>query len=313
MSVMIPLTSQIAAMVIIALIGYVMTKTGILDNEKGKALSVVGLYILAPLSVLSAFQTERTAEKITSFSITWAAAICIHLLFLLLSGMLSRGGKSLTRAERALVMFNNAGNLIIPIVQGAFGAEYVFYTVPYMLTQNLFCWTLGYHLINPDRKVSLRSVLRTPMIISICVGLVLFLLNIRLPQTVAAAVSQMGACLGPVCMLAVGVMLAETDLKKCLSDRHLYLLIFLRLIALPLCAVAFLLVIARFWKGPETGMILMITLLGSIGPGNATITQFSMLADHPERGKISSFTAISTLMSAVTIPLIILLFRSLST
>ena len=127
------------------------------------------------------------------------------------------------------------------------------------------------------------------------------------------AISQMGVCLGPVCMLAIGVMLAETDLKKCFSDRHLYLLIFLRLIALPLCAAAFLLVVARFWKGADKGMILMITLLGSIGPGNATITQFSMLADHPERGKISSFTAITTLLSAVTIPLIILLFRSLST
>ena len=313
MTVMISLIRQIAAMVIMALCGYVMTKRGILDGEKGKALSVSALYIFAPFSIINAFQTERTGERVRSFLITLAVAVLIHILFIILSGVLSRTGRGLTRAERAAVMFNNAGNLIIPIVTGALGQEYVFYTVSYMLIQNSLYWTLGLHLIAPEEKITPRRIVRTPTIIAIAFGLGLFLANIRLPQTAGMAVSQMGACLGPLSMLAVGVMLAETDLRACFSDTHLYYVIFLRLIVLPVCAVLFLWGVGFFWRGAEAGTILMVSLLGSCGPGSATITQFAQLYDHPERGKISSFTAITTLLSAVTIPLIILLFRSLST
>lgn len=45
------------------------------------------------------------------------------------------------------MIYNNAGNLILPMVMAILGQEYVIYTSVYILVQNILMWTHGQKLM----------------------------------------------------------------------------------------------------------------------------------------------------------------------
>ena len=55
----------------------------------------------------------------------------LHLLYLALNGLMNRSGHGLAPEEQASVIYNNAGNLILPMVMAILGQEYVIYTSVY--------------------------------------------------------------------------------------------------------------------------------------------------------------------------------------
>lgn len=313
MEVTLALTEQVLAMVIIALTGFVLARSGLLNGEKSKSLSTVALYLASPCAMISAFQTPFDTAKTEALLVTLLAAVLIHGIYMLLTHFLSLGKHGLTDGEHVSALFNNSSNLIIPLVVGTLGSEYVLFTTSYVLVQNMLCWSYGLAIIRGgERRIELRSVLTTPTVIGMMAGLLFFLLRITLPVPISAAVSSIGSCLGPMSMLVIGVMLAEADLRHILSMRSLHWTVFLRLVLLPIFSALLLCVIVRIWDVADARNILTVTLLCSIGPCSATVTQLAQIHDHPEKGYISTINAVSTLFSAVSIPMIMLLYEALT-
>lgn len=312
MEVTLALIQQILAMVLIALAGFVLCRARFLDREKSKSLSVVALYLASPCAMISAFQTQFDAKKSEALLVTLFASVLIHGLYMLVTHILSIGRHGLTDGEHVSALFNNSSNLIIPLVVGTLGPKYVLFTTSFVLVQNLLCWTYGVMILKGgERKIEWRNALITPTVVGMLMGLILFLLQIKLPSPVSTALSSVGACLGPLSMLVIGVMLAEADLKKALSSRSLHWTVSLRLVFLPILSAILLWLIGRVWGHTDAHNILMVTLLCSIGPCSATITQLSQLYNHVESGYISTINAVSTLLSAVSIPVIIIFYEML--
>lgn len=305
------LLRQIISMFCIALCGVVLTKVGFLDSKGSKTLGVVALYLAAPCSIIYAFQTPFSASKLEEIFVTFIATLLIQSLNAGIVWLLCLGKRSLTVGERASVLFNNANNLILPLVAGSLGQSYVVYTTTYVCTLSLQMWSYGIILMGGREAFSAKKMLKTPAIIAVFIGLLLFLMNVTLPGSVAAAVSSMGNCIGPLSMLGIGSLLAETDLKKTFSKPSLYRVVFLRLIALPLMAVLMLKGVALIWGNTDAQNILTVTLLCAIGPSATTITQMAQRYDNPESGYISSINVATVVVSIVTIPIIVFLFRCL--
>lgn len=95
-------------------------------------LSKAVLYIALPCTLVNAFQTDYDPNILGAFLVTLAIAVLIHGIFWLVCWLLDRTGSQLTPAEKAPVIYSNAGNLIIPIVLNTLGQEYVIYTCSYM-------------------------------------------------------------------------------------------------------------------------------------------------------------------------------------
>ena len=224
--------------------------------------------------------------------------------------LLGRGKRPLTPGEQASVIYSNAGILIIPIILHTLGSEYVIYSCSYLLVQNLMTWTHGQALLGGGRGLTVRRVVTNPCLCAIFLGLAMFLLGVGLPGPVGNAVASLGTSLGPVSMVVIGVMLAEVDFRQAFSHPPIYRTIVLRLAVYPLLAMGIVLGVGALWPGDMTAP-LTVTLLCSCGPSAATLTQMAQLYRHPESGYMSSINAVTTVLCAATMPVVILLYQLL--
>ena len=223
--------------------------------------------------------------------------------YFLITGALSRPPVRLSAGEQASIIYSNSGNLIIPIVYGTLGPDYVIYSCSYMAIQNLLMWSHGKHLMGGGSGKNVKELLGNPCMISIFLGLILFFLRVRLPDALGTAVTSLGSCLGPLCMMVVGVLMAEMDLREVMLSRQVWRTALLRLILCPLAAVAVLVVVCRFWQGSDAIPILTVVLLCATGPSASSITQMAQLYRSPENKLVSSINAMTTLLCAATMPL----------
>lgn len=310
MELSILLLEQIISMVLMALAGFVLGRMRLITGEQSRVLSCVCVYLSLPCSMIASFSTTLETEKLAGLGLGLAAAVLIHLLYLLLDRAASCRPVAMTREEQASVTYNNAGNLIMPMVRNILGLEYVLYTSSYILVQNLLVWTHGQKLMGGEQTLNWKKIISNPVIAGIEIGLVLFLTGISLPAPLHTAVEGLSNCMAPLCMLVTGIVMSELDLKKAFSQSRVYLVSSVRLILLPLLSAGILLILNRLFPIADAANILTVSLLCAIGPSASTIVQMAQLYHNPNVGYVSSVNAMTTALCAVTMPLITLLFRS---
>lgn len=310
MELSILLLEQIISMVLMALAGFVLGRMRLITGEQSRVLSCVCVYLSLPCSMIASFSTTLETERLAGLGLGLAAAVLIHLLYLLLDRVFSYHPVAMTREEQALVTYNNAGNLIMPMVRNVLGLEYVLYTSSYILVQNLLVWTHGQKLMGGEQTLHWRKIISNPVIAGIEIGFVLFITGIPLPAPLHTAVEGLSSCMAPLCMLVTGIVMSELDLKKAFSQSRVYLVTLVRLILLPLLSAGILLILNRLFPIADAANILTVSLLCAIGPSASTIVQQAQLYHNPNVGYVSSVNAMTTMLCAVTMPLITLLFRS---
>lgn len=310
MELSILLLDQIISMVLMALAGFVLGRIGLITGEQSRVLSCVCVYLCLPCSMIASFSTTLESGKLVGLGLGLAAAVLIHLLYLLLDRVFSHDPIAMTREEQASVTYNNAGNLIMPMVRNVLGIEYVLYTSSYILVQNLLVWTHGQKLMGGDQTLHWKKIVSNPVIAGIGIGLVLFIAGIPLPAPLRTAVEGLSGCVAPLAMLVTGVVMSELDLKKAFSQRRVYLVSLIRLILLPLLSAGILLVLNRLFPIVDAANILTVSLLCAIGPSASTVVQQAQIYHNPNAGYVSSVNAMTTVLCAVTMPLITFLFRS---
>ena len=121
------LGKQIAAMLLMVLMGYAVVRLRLLRAEDSAPLSAVALYIVGPCMMLDAFQVDFSGEKLQGLFLSLAAAALSQSLAIVFN-MLVRRPLRLDPVEQASAIYSNGGNLIIPIVIYVFGPEWVLYT-----------------------------------------------------------------------------------------------------------------------------------------------------------------------------------------
>lgn len=305
------LVKQVLAMALMVVMGFVATKKKIVNGEECRIISKVLVYVVTPCCLIDAFQGEFDVRKIEALGIALILSFVFYVLYLAAAWGMERGWPHLTPGEQCSVLYCNSGNLVIPIVGGVVGGEFVIYTCAFMFAQSMFMWTHGQAKLGGDPDLSVKKILTNTCIASMLVGLVLFLLNIQLPGALGTAVSSMGSCIGPFSMLVTGVLLAEADLKGAFTHMRTYLVMAMRLIIYPLGSMVLLLIVGRIWDHPQKLDVLTVLMLCASAPPASAVTQVAQLYGSQESRYISSITAVSTVLSAVTMPLLCLLFRFL--
>lgn len=306
------LAEQIVSMVLMALAGFALGRLKMVTGEGSRALSCVCMYLAVPCSLITSFGSgERDARRLEALAVSLGAAAVLHGMYLLLNRLLSRGPGGLEREEQAMVMYNNAGNLIIPMVQSILGREYVLYTSPYILVQNLFMWTHGQRLLGGAGKLTVRKVLSTPAIAAIFAGLFLYGTGIRLPGPLESAMVSVAGCMAPLSMMVVGLLISELNLRDVLLSRRVYWIAALRLILYPLLSVGVLLIMGRLWRHSDGVNVLTVSVLCSIGPTASATTQMAQLFRSPKSGYVSAGNVVTTVLCAVTMPVMAMVFLAL--
>ncbi|QLB44209.1 AEC family transporter [Mannheimia pernigra] len=306
MDIALLLADKILQLTLMVLLGYAIVKTKLLTSEQSYPISIIGLYIISPAMLITAFQVDYTSETLNGLYLAFFLSIIFSALLIFLGWLLKKTAK-LDNIEQATSIYSNSGNLIIPIVASLLGNEWVIYSTAFIVVQTVLFWSHLRTLICGKGTVPLRKVIFNINIIAIVVGLMLFLFHIKLPTTIASTLSSLGYMIGPLSMLVAGMLIAAVPFKEIITDKRIYLVTFLRLLFIPL-----ILLLVIKWCGFENwvingDIIVMITFLATISPSAATVTQMAVVYGQDAK-KASAIYGVTTLLCVFTMPFIIWLY-----
>lgn len=289
--------------------GYAVVKAGLMKSSESKSVSVIMVYLVIPCVILNAFQVEYTPDVQKGLLLACAAAVAVHILFLLLTAILKKP-LHLDVIERATIIYSNAGILVIPLVQELLGQDYVIYSSAYIAVQLILIWTHCKNMLCEEDKLEWKKVFLNVNIISIIAGVVLFIFRIQLPSGAQDVLNMMNNMIGPLGMLLAGMVIAEVPLKTVFTRKRSYLSATLRLLIYPVFVLILMKIIQTFVGIQDSKQILLTVYLASITPACATVTSMAQLYDK-DAAYSSSLYVLTTLLSIATMPVMVGLFEIL--
>ncbi len=307
MQIALLILEQMLQLFIILLLGLLVVKCKLLKSEDSKVLSTVAVYLVTPCVIINSFQIEYSPEAAQGLLLAVGAAVCSQIVFLT---MISTIWKKFAVVERASIMYSNAGNMIIPIVQAVLGQEWVLYTSAYIAVQVVLIWTHGRNMISGEKGFSWKKILTNLNIISIFIGLILFAFNIKLPALASNTLNSISSMVGPMGMLILGMLMADLDLKEILRKKRIYLIAAVRLLLCPLIMLAAIYFIGAYRWLPDAATILFITFLATCAPPAVNITQIAQVYGE-DASYASSINVLSICLCLFTTPLLTALYWTL--
>ena len=143
--------------------------------------------------------------------------------------------------------------------------------------------------------------------ISIALGAVLFFAQIHLPEILNNTLSIVGNMIGPASMIVTGMLFAGMDLKKIFGNKRVYIISSLRMIVIPLIALALIKLSRIAALSSNAPKIMLIVFLAVITPSASTVTQICQVYGNDAK-YASAINVVTTLCAIVTMPLMVLLY-----
>ena len=301
------LTKQIAELFIMILLGFILVKSSLLTKHDSKVLSTIALYIVTPCVIINAFQVQYSQDVKNGIILSFLAAIIVHIIYIVIARLLGKV-YTLNGVEKATIIYTNAGNLIIPLVQALLGKEWVVYTTGYILVSTIFIWTHGRMLICEEKGFNVKELMKNVNVIASVIGILMFALKIQLSSLITETMDSMSATIAPICMIVAGMLIAGMNVKDCLKNKRLYVITFLKMIVFPLFAVSLLKFTNLSSMVKNGDIILLISLLASIAPTAASVTQLAQIYDADSE-YASAYYFITTLLCILTMPSFVWLYQ----
>lgn len=301
--------SKLVSMMLVAAVGFVSVRLGVLE-EQGKAqLSKMVLYILQPCLIVLSFQIELTPARMRGFLAAFLFSIVIHAVFIA-AGAFLRKTCGLGIVEEMSLIYTNCGNLILPIVSMTLGTEMVFYCSAYPITYNLLFWTHGVSRMRGTAGFDWKKIVLNPNIIAVFTGMLLLVTGIPIPGVIRSSMEMLEGMVGPCCMLVIGMTLAGGNVREILRSRKAYLVSFLRLLVFPLLVMALLRISGLLQRFPDLIPVLRVSFLAAAAPPGSNVAQTAVLFDR-EPVNAGIYNLLGMFFSVLTIPLIDYLYAVL--
>ena len=301
------LMNQIIQLFIMIFMGFIIVKAKLLKAEDSKILSVIVLYLVIPCVIINAFQVDYTPQTVKGLLIALAGSVMTQVILLIVVSILGRVFH-LNEVEVASIYYSNSGNLIVPIVMFILGKEWVLYGCVFMSVQLVFIWTHCKKIISRESVYDWRKIVLNINMISIAIGIVLFLTRIHLPAIINNTLSAVGSMIGPASMIVTGMLFAGMDFKQIFANKRVYFVSFFRLIIVPVIAL-FLIKCSQLSTFSSNGnKLMMIVFLAIITPSASTVTQMCQVYGNDSQ-YASAINVVTTLLAIVTMPLMVMLFQ----
>jgi len=288
--------------VVIAL-GFFLRRRGVLDGTAGAAISRLCADVLVPAMILNSMLMELTPEILRQCGWLILGSVIMLLLAYLFGHLFIRVARPAREdgvIYRYCILFSNFGLVGLPIAEGLYGSEGVFYFTIAILAYRILFNSYGIMMMRGNRDgkgLSWRSFVNMP-ILALVLGIVLDLLHIGLWGPIKEFVSLLAKANAPMGLLAVGINLGDRKITDGVRNARLWATIAIRLLIMPMLA----LITLRFF--PVNALLVEMLVLAFALPCPAMA---SVLAKRYDRNAAlgSQLVLLSTLLSALTIPLVL--------
>ena len=183
---------QTIIMFIIVFIGSICYKCRLITDNGKKQLSSLVMYIVNPLLIFLAYQTDFRIDLLEGLLWTAAMAVITYIAFILLSRIIIRkkDGREFD-IERFSIIYSNCGFMGTPLILGVFGTEGVVLQNGFITVFNICVWTHGIMTISgKSNKKAILNVFKTPAIIAVTAGRICFFLQLRIPEIPVTALNH---------------------------------------------------------------------------------------------------------------------------
>lgn len=231
---------QVVVLVILIALGALITKKGIFTESVVKGLTDLVLYFVAPCVIIKSFVRENNPEILKSILLSVISAVAVHLIYIVFATVIFRNGdEARRRVLRFGTVFGNCGYMSLPLQEALLGADGVIFCAGFIAVFNLFAFSYGMVEMSGDSKeISMKKVILNPAIISLPIGLLIFIFSLPIPEVIYTPISYLAGLNTPIPMMIIGYHLAKSDFKTALRDAGCMLSIALKLVLLPVVALA---------------------------------------------------------------------------
>ncbi len=283
-------------------VGFLCGKKGILTDHSSKHITDIVLYIVTPCVMVSAFQRNFSMELVGNIIIgVIFSAVIIAISILIAKITFHDKNKVDNSVYKFATIFSNCGFMSLPLQKAILGDDGWFYGSIFIAVFNIFLWTYGLVMMSGDKKqLSLKKLALNPGIVGVVIALILFVSGIELPYIVAKPIEYLSDLNTPLPMLVVGFYLSQANLKKAFTGAKIYLTLAVRLIIIPLIAVAAMTVLKI-----DPAITVSFTI-ACAAPTAATTTMFSAKFNRNVELSVS-LVASTTIVSIITMPAVVAL------
>lgn len=291
---------QTVIMLVLIIVGVICAKTRMIGKETNRDLSGLVLNVINPVVILMSYQKEYRPELLKKLGMSFLLSAVAFAVMIALSYLFIRkkDGRE-TEIERFSLIYSNCGFMGIPIVSALFGSEGVFCLTAFITMFNLCVWTHGIMLISGESglKRTLKA-LRSPTMIAIYAGLIMFLTGIRIPALPSQALQFIADMNTPMAMIVSGVTISQTNIFRLLKNLRIWVVVGLRLLVLPIAVTAALLPFS------SDSQVLLTVVVASAAPPAAMCTLHCIRFNKNSVYSSEVFTG-GTILSIATLPILV--------
>lgn len=253
-----------------------------------RVMNRFNLELFGPFLVL-AYLSDKSIDLVSLWPLAVAAIVIVLGSGLIAYPFAKFGGES-ARTFVPPMMFNNCGNMGLPLALFAFGAPGVAGMVALFTTSNLLHFTVGQFIVNKHADV--KFFLKSPMIWATVVGASLGLTGTHLPDAIHTPIKLVGDSAIPLMLLSLGVRMNDVKWEDFSTS----------LVGAAICPLSSLFVAGLIagWLPMSKEQIGLVYLFASLPPA---VLNF-LVADYykQEPAKVASIVLVGNIASILFVP-----------
>ena len=298
--------NSITSLVLCMAVGFFCYKKQLLTSVHISGLTELLIRVSLPATVFISLMRPFSRDLLFNSLTALFVFACLILLGGFIGGVLAKIIKA-SEAEREVWQFGSAfgnfGFMGLPVVLVVFGPEGLIYVSTALISTNILSFTYGARLFKAaPRQVKIMDLMiQSPVIPAAVLGYFMFLSGLRFPSPLESSLGLLAGITTPVSMIVIGAVLAKENLKEAFLDVRLIPHTLLRLLVLPLLTLFVLRAIFA-----STLMVYVLATMMAMPVGAITV----ILAEkYAKNSNIAArIVVVTTLLSAITMPMLSLLF-----
>ncbi len=304
---LITVAEQVFILFLLVGLGFICGKAKILGDETVKVLSNLALMFATPAVIIKSFMRSFNVSEATNYLYALLGAFLCHIIAIAVAhGFFRNKAKERLAVLRGSIVFSNAGFMGLPLQAALLGTVGTFYGSAYATMLTLFLWTYGVSVMSfGQEKMNLKKIILNPGIISVLIGVPIFIFSIKMPDIIVDSVTHIANLNTPLPMFVIGYYLSKSSFKKMFTKGSGMIANLTKLIVVPLLCLGILRILGF------TGDLLVSTIISISAPVAVGVTMFT--AKYEGETELSAnMVSISTLLSIITMPIIVALSQTIS-
>ena len=294
------LTTKLMPIILYFLIGYSLKRFGVLKKEEAGVLIRLVFYLMSPAVIITSMSSMKFSETLIYYPIS---AICIHIFMYFLTLIIAN---KLKISDKEKVIFRGSTlimnmTFVLPFFIVFFGEENVYLLSLFDAGNLLMVTTVVYSIFITNSGSLLnkiKTVLKSPLIISMIIGALLNITGIRLPRGVEITIQNIASITGTVIMIALGAYFTPKFSKLKLS---------VIVILVKMLGVVFIgTILGKVLPIDKMGK--MLILLGAMSPVGNNVLSYALITDGDVE-MATNVISLSNIVSFIAISVLLVLFN----